>query len=113
MPHSETEQEFVDKVRQTLNDQPLDAETRQRLNRMRMDVLSRATTRRWMHFVKPLLAIASVAIIAVFVSLQLQQSESIATVDKIDAFEIISSNDDLEMYQNLEFYLWLDEQKSG
>ncbi len=121
MPHSDTEhteQAFVEKLRQTLNDQPIDAETRQRLNRIRSEVLSQTNRRRWMPFTRPSLvitsfAIVSIAIIALLVSQWLPPSAAIPAVDRIDTFEIISSNDDLEMYQHLEFYLWLDEQKTG
>ncbi|MFT5506260.1 MAG: hypothetical protein ACI8XC_003986, partial [Gammaproteobacteria bacterium] len=32
---------------------------------------------------------------------------------EIENIEMLSSTDELEMYQNLEFYLWLDEQQQG
>lgn len=61
-------------------------------------------------FATPVFAFASICALAVAISLSLPPADDINGMVNIDSFEIITSNDSLEMFENLEFYLWLDDE---
>ena len=114
MKPSESEQDFIRDIRQTLDQAPLDAATTQQLDQLRRAALQPTPRRHWMRFAMPVAAFASISVLALaLLLLQNQRQHSSPGVDSVDAFEIISSSDALEMYQNLEFYLWLDEQETS
>lgn len=109
MKNSDT---FIHGIKQTLDHTPLDSDTRQQLTRARMRALEPPAARSALStsFLKPALAFASLAIITLAVSLFMQPQPQTAGADIIQSLDIITSRDELEMYENLEFYLWLDEE---
>jgi len=112
MQPSEQDREFIHDIRQTLEQTPVDHATTQRLNRMRHAAfVEPASQRRWLRYALPATVFAGLsAVVASFLLIQPEHQAQQLALDNIDAFEIISSTDELEMYQNLEFYWWLDEQ---
>jgi len=57
----------------------------------------------------PAIAFASICAVAIAITLSITPTDNSVETNNVVAFEIITSNDSLEMYENLEFYLWLDE----
>lgn len=95
-------------VRQTLDRQVVDDSTRCALQAARIAALDGAPRRllpRWV----PATAFATllVAVVAV-VSFDLLRDPGFPDAE-VDDLALISSEDDFELYEDLEFYLWLDE----
>jgi hypothetical protein len=100
----------------------LDAHTRSRLNRARQAALAAASGSsssvslgaRWLLPVGSAAALALVTVSAV----QLMRAEhetvpvsaSLAASNTADDMEILASNEELDMLQNVDFYAWLDTQ---
>ena len=61
----------------------------------------------------PAMAFAFVCAIAIAITLVLKPVDQGNGLQDIDIFEIITSRDELEMYENLEFYLWLNEEMNN
>ena len=59
---------------------------------------------------RPALAVASLCVLVIAITLSMSPEEESGNLDFFESMDIITSRDDLEMYENLEFYLWLDEQ---
>ncbi len=96
------------RIKQAL-DQPLDANTQQRLAEMRAQTMHQAQTKQTRNRLVPALALASCAALA-FVLLINQPQDRLPAATSITAFEIVSSEDELEMFEELEFYAWLAQQ---
>jgi hypothetical protein len=100
----------------------LDARTRSRLNRARQAALAAASGEsrglsggsRWLLPVGSAAALALVTVAAV----QLMRTEhevapasaTLASAGTVDDVEILASNEELDMLQNVDFYAWLDTQ---
>jgi hypothetical protein len=109
---------WLDQIRNQLDTsaRDLDGHTLSRLNRARQQALSqmgRPAPRRW-HW----LVLASAASIALAVALlpQLRQPvlEPVPVAgDSIEDFELLTSEENLALYSDLDFYAWLDTQDLG
>jgi len=91
--------------------QELDAATCSRLNRARQAALAAAPrARRPLAMAWPA-ALATVSVLAVAVML-VRQPEPVVPVLPVasEDFDVIAAQDSLELYENLEFYAWLDAQ---
>lgn len=109
------EQVFLDRVRETLDgqDAQLDADTLRELRLARaraIDALPRPQ-RIW----QPVgLAVLATTLVAVVVSLQLMHTTTPNATAGLEDMALLSAGDDFELYENLEFYQWLDlEQHNG
>jgi anti-sigma-K factor RskA len=107
MKHSDP---LIQKIKHTLDQQTLDADTTRRLMQARQSALQPRTSFWSSNYAVPAMVMASVVAIAVLVTRQLPDETPSFAPDSIDTFEILSSRDDLELYENLDFYLWLEEQ---
>lgn len=88
----------------------LDAATLSRLNRARHRALQEVSATRpqtqWLRWV-PVTGVAAAAVVAVMVMnapVTVETGESIMTTD----FELLLEDDNLEMFEDLEFYSWLE-----
>lgn len=97
----------------------LDGATRSRLNRARQAALQAADSAQTRGAARWLLPVGSVAalLLVTVVSMQLWQSRSTqesgtpqVASNAVDDFEIVTSDADLEMLKDMEFYAWLDTQ---
>ncbi len=86
----------------------LDGATRSRLRQARAQALARARRPvataprlRW--------AVALAAVLLLAVAVVWQQQASRLAPEAVEDLEVLASSDDLELYQDLDFYLWLDE----
>ena len=105
--------DLQDHTRRSLNEPPLDPATRNRLDTARQQALDSRPSRVWTTYAMPALVTASLAAITIVITLTQLSDPPAVDVDAIETFEIITSRDELEMYENLEFYLWLDDSLSG
>lgn len=102
---------FIHKIKKTLDEHPVDEKTLQKLNQSRYAALHQQPPDTFLsRFFRPALVIASVAVIAIAITLTIAPEQEPDSLDIFESMDIITSNDEFEMYENLEFYLWLDEQ---
>ena len=104
---------FTESIKKTLDQQSLDDDTRRKLANVRRQALDAVEVERPVHYRPAMLAYASVAVLAIAVSLTFWPKNQVVVVDNITAFEIITSQEPLDMYEELEFYVWLDGQLPG
>ena len=107
------EPDLITHIRRALDDQPVDETTRQELDRARRTALQPDARVSMPWFSKPVIAFTGVALIAIVITLSLPRENTTPAVDSIDAFEILTGNDELEMYRDLEFYMWLESEELG
>ena len=109
------EKDFINKIKSTLDQQAdnLDAATLSRLNQSRQAALQQLEKKRhvksWQLWVPASGLVAAVLLTSVF----LFKAEEIAVSTGIDEIEIIASNDGMDMYEKLDFYMWLAEEYPG
>jgi anti-sigma-K factor RskA len=107
MKHSDP---LVQKIKQTLDQQTLDADTSRQLAQARQKALQQSQPFWRLSYAVPAMVMASLVTIAIMINQQLPDQSPSFAADTIDSFEILSSKDELEMFEDLEFYVWLDEQ---
>lgn len=99
----------------------LDARTRSRLNQARHAALDAARGQpvaspvRWLLPVGSAAAVAMVALTTVQIMRPGAEAPVVvesATLASVDDFEILTSSDELEMLQDVDFYAWLETQDS-
>ena len=102
------EQAMLDKIRAGLDQssQQLDPQTRRALQASRQAALAQLQKPRW--FLQPVagVAVAASAALLVFAVLILQTNDSVM-IHHAEDMSLLSSGEDLEFYENLEFYQWL------
>ena len=108
-PHDR--EQLKTRINQVL-DQPLDEATRRRLAGMRARVLQQADRPDRRSRLVPALVLGACAAIA-FTALVKQPWNTLSPPTSVTAFEIISSEDELEMFEELEFYAWLAQQEDA
>jgi hypothetical protein len=108
MKHSDP---MLNNIKQTLDQQTLDTDTRRKLAQARQQALQ--PVRPWwrINYLVPAMVMASLIAITLVLNLNPGQRNISITPSSIETFEILSSRDDeLELYENLDFYIWLDEE---
>ncbi len=107
----------ADKVTRALDEEleAMDAATLQRLNQAREAALRQLRRRSRLRWQVPVAALATVLLV-VAVALNIHTGdELVQTVDLASAppLELLTSGDDLELFEDLDFYLWLDSTHDG
>ncbi len=119
MNMDERERKLREKARKELDAsiEGLDRQTLARLREARCAALAAAENKRvrWPSFPKWATAggLASIAVMVVAVSLWHSASRQSLPVKQADDVEIITSQEHLEMYKDLEFYRWLADVDNG
>ncbi len=90
----------------------LDGATRSRLTQARhaaLDAIKQRQTNVWT-WLLPAAGVASAAVVAVLLSVNLvqQDAQQMAATAVVDELEIVTAEDSLEFYRDVEFYAWLD-----
>lgn len=105
---------FDKKLTRQLGQIDVDQHIEKRLDQARnhaLDALDQPATRsRPVYQVRPVLAFATVAAMAFAVLLILGPPAVELPATEIDSLEILTAEDDLEMYKELEFYWWLEQE---
>jgi len=119
-PIDSSDQQLMQRSRQALDRtiEEMDAATLSRLNRIRHEALSQAnntTHRGWL--MAGALATACVLVIATGLALRgpttTPEPIEVAVESPLDDLDLLSSNEDLEMLADLEFYAWLETELEG
>ncbi len=104
------EDELKTNIRQALDESldSLDANTLSRIRQIRAQAVDKAKAHHvnWLGVMTGVLATACVMVFAVMILLQ---SPTTMQTVPVDDLELISSSDNLELFEDLEFYEWLDE----
>jgi len=110
------DKEFLQKLKSRLDEdtESLDAETLSRLNRSRQAALAQLDKKKpWFKMPVWIPATGGLATVMLLTSVMLFKAEEIAiTVDSDTVeMEIIAAQDSFELYEQLDFYLWLAEEE--
>ena len=117
MSEEEREKAFLERTKAVLDEseEDLDANTLSRLRQARTRALhgeERRKPRSWFWFSFPSAAGMATALVAVLVALFYITRPPVQEPNKsIGDLEILASNDQLELYENLDFYAWLAKEK--
>ncbi len=108
------EQQLLSTIKSRLDEaeENLPANVTGRLQAARFDALNRQPQSLLNRWAMPAAAISGIVLTAVLGLNLIQAPESGLTPESlagINDFTLLLANDDFEMYQDLEFYLWLDE----
>jgi hypothetical protein len=98
----------------------LDGATRSRLARARQRALAEALqprSRLW-SFGRPAQAAAALAIVAVFAAVLIVRdgpapAPAVAVAEDFSDFDLLLEEDEFDLFEDLEFYAWLDEATDG
>ena len=107
------EEELQDRAKELFDDsvEKLDAATLSRLNQARQRALQEvqvaASTGQWARWV-PAGGLAAAAVVAVMVWQGTPVEDTAPAADSAADFEILLSEDSLDMLEDLEFYSWID-----
>jgi ferric-dicitrate binding protein FerR (iron transport regulator) len=106
------QQDFVQRVKSVLDEHEtqLDAKTLRDLRLARSRALEslHKPRRIW----QPLaLAALAATVVVVVVSLQIMQPKAPSTAPGIEDMAVLSAGDELDLYENLDFYQWLELEK--
>lgn len=97
-------------IRQSLDESvdALDANTLSKIRQVRAQAVEKAETRHvnWLGVMSGALATACVMVFAIMILLNSPGTMEAVPVDDI---ELISSSDNLELFEDLEFYEWLED----
>jgi len=119
MNGDEQEKRLLEKAKSLLSEaaENLDSQTKRRLERIRLDALSSAEAKEARFFPRPrwvtagAFAAAGMAAVAVFFWLRTSTGDF---PDKhIEDFEMITSTENMDLYENLDFYRWLATKENG
>lgn len=117
MSEEEREKAFVERTKALLDEseQNLDANILSRLRQSRTRALrgeERREPRSWFRFSFPSAAGMATALAALLVAVFYITRPSVQELHKgIGDLEILASNDQLELYEDLDFYAWLAKEK--
>lgn len=106
---------WLDAARRELDagTEALDAATLSRLNRARQAALEAGTARRAPRWLAPAFAAGACAALAIAAALPLIRGDAEPALPVAEAgadFEMLATAEDLALYQDLEFYAWLETQ---
>jgi len=100
------ERQLQQKIKQALDRQELDIETRDALREARERALDQKTAT-WKPGWLPTTAMACLVLVAIaFVALRTDESSELPQM-AADEIAVITGEDELELYEELEFYIWL------
>lgn len=105
---------FLEHIRSELDQEAdnLDTETQARLRRIRYAALEQheSTLAKWWRLFRiPAVAVATAAIIAVIVTTNFRSSDLAHDNFTVTDLEILTSDEQLDLFDDLDFYYWLAE----
>lgn len=119
MNMDERERRFLEKIRSELDAgaENLDRETLRRLHGARVTALAEVERRRtgWLRIPRWVTAggVATAAVVVVAVSIWLAEPRQTLPARQAEDLEILTAQEHLEMYKDLEFYRWLADADNG
>ena len=115
MTNKERQNKFVENAKHVLDQdaENLDGATASRLRQMRYAALEKAESSGWQKFRLPAAALVTASLIATFTFVQLRTSDELKTVKTIEDMEILASAEQLDLYEDYDFYAWLAEEQQN
>jgi len=119
MNANDQEKSFLEKAKGLLSEgaENLDSQTRRRLERIRLDALSAVGGKEARFFLPSrwvtVGALVATAMVVVAIFFWLRASPGDFPGKHIEDFEIIASMENIDLYENLEFYRWLATKENG
>lgn len=104
---NERDKALMDNARKVLDESAADIDeiTAQRLRQIRREALAQASRAHW-NWNYAGAAAAGIAVVAVM--LWPAQQQQLDTVASLEDLELLSAKEDIEFYDQVEFYQWLD-----
>ena len=118
MNNQDKEHDFVDRCSSLLNHSvhSIDDDTKNALARLRKNAVaavsetSPSIVTGYRFTTTQLFATTAVAVLVVALTLQLNFSQSVGVLPELDDMMLLTETDDLDLYRNLEFYHWLEDE---
>ena len=111
------EDEFISHVKKALDQQTdaLDGETLSKLNQARQAAIQHAGHKPGLGLTRTWVPWGGVAAAILLTSIFMFKAEEMAIVTDgaVDEMEIIASSESLDLYEQLDFYMWLLEEDAG
>ena len=116
-----TDTVFLNNIREELDHScdSLDGHTQSRLNSIRHAALEHSRKQSGNPFLAPFGGLVTACVLVLLVTVYYPQQSSVNTPDvpgagsPIEDIDILTSNESLEFFENLEFYQWLEENESS
>jgi hypothetical protein len=102
------DRQFQNKVKKTLEQQTLNDGTRNALHKARLSALDHGTRRPFSGWL-PATALAGILLVVVGAFLYRGVTDVALPGVESDELAIMTSEDDLELFEELEFYVWFDQ----
>lgn len=102
------DKQFQQDIRKKLEQQTLSAQTRDALRAARMSAMDHGTSRPFRGWL-PATAMAAIALVVVGAFLYQGVTDVELPQLETDELAIITSEDELELFEELEFYVWFDQ----
>ncbi len=108
---NETDEKLLRAIKARLDEaaERLDPGTRAALAQRRQEALTRPAPRRWFVVPRPVLATAAMLVLVLGVSYWMQPPDGHAPASLLDDIELLVSGGEVVDYEELDFFLWLDE----
>ncbi len=118
MNTEEQEKVFLANAKKILDQdtEDLDGATVSRLRQIRYAALEKSETSGfswWRRLRLPAAALVTASLIAVVTAVQMQTPEELKTAHTIEDMEILASNEQLDLYEDFDFYAWLAEEQQN
>lgn len=118
MNNEQQDLEFIDAIRRDLDDASanLDAGIRSRLTKARHAALDQKSARpAWLSgwYVKSAAALAATACLVLALSITLNHAPDSGKGSGLEDMDLLTASDQLELYEDLEFYAWLADEGSA
>lgn len=118
MTNEERDKIFLENVKTVLDQDTadLDAATLSRLRQIRYAAMEESETSQsnwWRRFRLPAVALVTASLIATFTFVQMRTPEELSATNTFEDMEIIASNDQLDLYEDFDFYAWLAEEQQN
>jgi hypothetical protein len=112
MTDDHTQQAFIARNKTLLDKsaENIDSATRAELRAIRQQALNAHYAKPWWLAPAPAFA-ATAAVLVITLSVWLNQPSSLNTTPAMDDMQLVTANDELDFYQELEFYEWLEHEQ--
>jgi len=114
MTIQEQEKRFLENAKTVLDQdaEDLDGATVSRLRQLRYAALEKSETigpNWWQRFRLPAAALITASLIAIVLGVQMKTPADLKAANPIEDIEILASNEQLDLYEDFDFYTWLAE----
>jgi len=118
MRAEKSDKNFLKKAKDVLdqNIEELDGATVSRLRKIRYAALEKSDTIEhswWQRLRLPAVALMTASLIAVVTIVQMRTPVELSPINTVEDIEILASNEQIDLYENFDFYTWLVEEQQN